>query len=84
MVLKKKAPAAKTAAPLAVKTAKPPATSGRKAGDKMQFEAYCVKCKEKGVKVDGVVEAMKNGRLMAKGPHTFCGTNCCRILGKND
>ena len=43
-------------------------------------EAYCVKCKEKREFTGVVVE--KNGRRMAQGICSVCGTKVNRILGK--
>ena len=47
------------------------------------YEAYCVKCKEKR-NFDGEVVEMKNGRKAAQGKCPECGTKLNRILGKND
>lgn len=52
------------------------------AGDTGTYNGYCVKCKEKR-DFKGTVEAMKTGRLMAKGTCPVCGTKMNRILGKS-
>ncbi|MHB1613277.1 MAG: DUF5679 domain-containing protein [Actinomycetes bacterium] len=45
-----------------------------------QGDAYCVKCKEKRAFEGEVV--VTNGRRMAKGVCSVCGTKLNRILGK--
>ena len=48
-----------------------------------EYKGYCVKCKQKGVKMDNPkVVTTKNGRRMAKGTCPKCGTKMCCILGK--
>ena len=47
-----------------------------------EYEAYCVKCREKR-KFDGEVKEMANGRKAAQGPCPVCGTKMNRILGKD-
>ncbi len=47
-----------------------------------EYEAYCVKCREKR-KFDGEVVEMKNGRKAAQGKCPVCGTKVNRMLGKN-
>jgi hypothetical protein len=54
----------------------------RKGGDSMaQYEAYCVKCKDKR-QFEGEETTLKNGRRAAKGKCPVCGTTVMRILGK--
>lgn len=44
---------------------------------------YCVKCKEKGVTLEGVaIHQTKKGGFMAKGKHGKCGTTVCCIMSK--
>lgn len=78
-------PLKKKVKPGAVTKVTPKQTSGDKPtyteGQSLSYEGYCVKCKEKGVKINGTVSASPNGTLIAKGPHG-CGTTVCRILGK--
>jgi Domain of unknown function (DUF5679) len=45
-----------------------------------QYEAYCVKCKEKR-QFEGEEVTMKNGRRAARGTCPVCGTTLNRILG---
>jgi len=49
-----------------------------------QYEGYCVKCREKGVKFEGEIVEFKNGRKAAQGKCPKCGTKITRILGKAD
>lgn len=46
----------------------------------MEFEAYCVKCREKRQIKDGRVEETAKGRKMAKGECPVCGTKVTRFL----
>ena len=46
----------------------------------MDFEAYCVKCREKRQIKDGKVETSEKGRRMAKGVCPVCGTKVTRFL----
>ena len=46
----------------------------------MDFEAYCVKCREKRSIKGGTVEVNDKGRRMAKGKCPVCGTNVTRFL----
>lgn len=46
----------------------------------MEFEAYCVKCREKRTVKDGKVETNDKGRKMAKGVCPVCGTKVTRFL----
>lgn len=44
---------------------------------------YCVKCKEKGVKLDNAkIHKTKKGGYMAKGVHSKCGTTVCSIMSE--
>jgi hypothetical protein len=51
-----------------------------KGGFPMEFEGYCVKCREKRQIKDGKVEVNEKGRRMAKGVCPVCGTNVTRFL----
>jgi len=45
--------------------------------------AYCVKCKEKGVKMnDPKIHITAKGGFMAKGPCPKCGTIMCAMMSK--
>jgi hypothetical protein len=46
----------------------------------MDFEAYCVKCREKRDVKDGEVKDTPNGRRMAQGKCPVCGTTVTRFL----
>ena len=46
----------------------------------MDFEAYCVKCREKRDVKDGEVKDTPNGRKMAQGKCPVCGTTVTRFL----
>ena len=48
----------------------------------MEYEGYCVKCREKKAIKDGTVTETKNGRRMAKGKCPECGTTVTRFLPK--
>ncbi len=48
-----------------------------------QYEAYCVKEKEKRT-FEGEIVTMKNGRKAAKGKCPSCGNTLMRILGKEE
>jgi len=48
----------------------------------MEFEGYCVKCREKRTVTDGKVETTEKGRRMAKGTCPVCGTKVNRFLPK--
>jgi Zn finger protein HypA/HybF involved in hydrogenase expression len=68
---------------------RPPAeaASGRRASkgkevDMAQYEAYCVKCREKR-EFEGEEVTLKNGRKAAQGKCPVCGTKVMRILGKS-
>ena len=50
----------------------------------MEFEGYCVKCREKREITDGRVEVTDKGRRMAKGACPVCGTNVTRFLPSKD
>jgi hypothetical protein len=47
-----------------------------------EYEAYCVKCREKR-KFEGTEVTLKNGRRAAQGQCPVCGTKVMRILGKS-
>jgi hypothetical protein len=47
-----------------------------------EYEAYCVKCREKR-KFEGTEVTLKNGRKAAQGQCPVCGTKVMRILGKS-
>jgi hypothetical protein len=46
----------------------------------MDFEAYCVKCREKRAIKNGTVKQTANGRQMAQGTCPVCGTTVTRFL----
>jgi hypothetical protein len=46
----------------------------------MEFEGYCVKCREKRSIKGGSVTETKNGRKMAVGTCPKCGTKVTRFL----
>lgn len=46
----------------------------------MEFEGYCVKCREKVAVKDGVVKETANGRKMAQGTCPKCKTKVTRFL----
>ncbi len=46
----------------------------------MEFEGYCVKCREKRAVKDGKVVTTESGRRMAKGDCPVCGTKVNRFL----
>ena len=46
----------------------------------MEFEGYCVKCREKRQIKDGVVKETDKGRRMAQGTCPVCGTKVTRFL----
>lgn len=50
----------------------------------MEFEAYCVKCREKRQIKDGKVEETAKGRKMAKGECPVCGTKVTRFLSSKE
>lgn len=48
-------------------------------------EAYCVKCKKKGQKMnDPVVNQTAKGGFMAKGVCPACGTTMCAMMSKDN
>lgn len=48
----------------------------------VDYKAYCVKCKEKGVAITGPKPTkMKTGRWAVTGTHAKCGTKLFRIAG---
>ena len=50
----------------------------------MEYEGYCVKCREKRTIKDGEVVMTKSGRPMAKGKCPVCGTTVTRFLSKEE
>ena len=48
-------------------------------------EAYCVKCKKKGQKMEGpgIAKTAKGG-FMAKGKCPDCGTKMCAMMSKDN
>ncbi len=50
----------------------------------MDFEGYCVKCREKREVKNAKVEETKSGRRMAKGKCPVCGTTVTRFLGAEE
>ena len=50
----------------------------------MDFEGYCVKCREKKEVTEGEVKETANGRRMAQGTCPTCGTKVTRFLPKED
>lgn len=55
--------------------------SGKGEHEMAEYEAYCVKCREKR-KFEGEEVTLKNGRRAAQGTCPVCGTKVMRILGK--
>lgn len=49
----------------------------------LQYQGYCVKCKDKRDVTGDVTVSAKNGSKIAKGQCPVCRTVVCRILGKN-
>ena len=48
-------------------------------------EAYCVKCKKKGQKMnDPVINKTAKGGFMAKGTCPVCGTKMCAMMSKDN
>jgi hypothetical protein len=60
-----------------------PATENR-GGQAMEYEGYCVKCREKRTIKDGKVEKTAKGRPIAKGKCPECGTTVTRFLSSKD
>jgi hypothetical protein len=50
----------------------------------MEFEGYCVKCREKKQIAEGEVKETANGRQMAQGTCPTCGTKVTRFLPNKD
>jgi hypothetical protein len=46
----------------------------------MDFEGYCVKCREKREVTDGEVKETPNGRRMVQGECPVCSTKVTRFL----
>lgn len=67
--------------PCTVKAGRPPQLYRRIT---MEFEGYCVKCREKRAVTDGKVEVNDKGRRMAKGVCPVCGTAITRFLPAED
>ena len=53
-------------------------------GKKMDYEGYCVKCREKRSIKGGEVVTTKSGRPMAKGKCPVCGTTVTRFLSADE
>jgi hypothetical protein len=49
----------------------------------MDFEGYCVKCREKKMVTNATVKETANGRKMAQGECPKCGTKVTRFLPKS-
>lgn len=49
----------------------------------MEFEGYCVKCREKKQVANGEVKETENGRKMVQGTCPTCGTKVTRFLPKD-
>ncbi|MBA3530289.1 MAG: hypothetical protein H0T73_00010 [Ardenticatenales bacterium] len=45
-----------------------------------EYEAYCVKCKEKRTMKESQITQTTNGRRMAKGKCPVCGTTMNKFL----
>ncbi|MFM8321680.1 MAG: DUF5679 domain-containing protein [Chloroflexota bacterium] len=50
----------------------------------MEYEGYCVKCREKRKISNGAVEETASGRKMAKGKCPVCGTTVTRFLSDKE
>ena len=50
----------------------------------MEFDAYCVKCRETRHVAEGTVTVTDKGRRMAKGTCPVCGTTVTRFLPAED
>lgn len=50
----------------------------------MEFEGYCVKCRQKRQIKDARVEETKSNRRMAKGKCPVCGTTVTRFLSAKE
>ncbi len=48
----------------------------------MEFDGYCVKCREKRHIAKGEVKETENGRKMAQGTCPVCATKVTRFLPK--
>jgi hypothetical protein len=53
-------------------------------GKTMDFEGYCVKCRQKRSIKNGRVEKTKSGRSAAKGTCPVCGTTVTRFLSNSE
>ncbi|MEN6298610.1 MAG: DUF5679 domain-containing protein [Anaerolineaceae bacterium] len=50
----------------------------------MDFEGYCVKCRQKRTIKQGKVEKTAKGRAMVKGTCPVCGTTVTRFLSNKE
>ena len=50
----------------------------------MEFQGYCVKCREKRTIKDGTVGETAKGRPMVKGSCPVCGTTVTRFLSDKE
>jgi hypothetical protein len=50
----------------------------------MDFEGYCVKCRQKRSIKNGTVEKTKSGRYMVSGKCPVCGTKVTRFLSNKE
>lgn len=50
----------------------------------MDFEGYCVKCRQKRTIKQGKVEKTAKGRTMVKGTCPVCGTTVTRFLSNKE
>ena len=50
----------------------------------MDYEGYCVKCRQKRMAKDGVKEKTAKGKPIAKGTCSVCGTKMTRFLSSKD
>ena len=50
----------------------------------MDFEGYCVKCRQKRSIKNGNVEKTESGRKVAKGTCPVCGTKVTRFLSSTE
>lgn len=48
----------------------------------MDYEGYCVKCRQKRKIKDGAIKTWPNGRRAYQGKCEVCGTTVARVLGK--
>lgn len=50
----------------------------------MEFEGYCVKCRQKRTIKNARIETTKSGRKMAKGTCPVCGTTVTRFMSDKE